>query len=208
MPDEGCSPEALVDRIRNGDPAAETELVRRFSRPLMTMLRHRTGDIQHAEDLHQDTFVVVLQRLRAGGIEDPARLSAFLHKTALNLLIGDYRKQSRRKTHADTDLVQREADHDSDQLGNLIRAESDRAVRAMIQELPNPRDRELLYRFYILQQEKPIVCQALGLSTEHFDRVISRARGRFRQLISERPTANGVIQSADGAPEPRETGRR
>ena len=183
---EDLAPQVLVERIRDGSERAESELVRRYSRAIMVMLKQRTGDVQRAEDIQQDTFCVVLQRLRTTSIDDPSRISAFLHKTAINLLIGEFRKEARRQTHADTDLVQRHTDTRSNQLRQLIRDEADRAIRTMIQELKNARDRELLYRFYILQQEKPLVCKALTLTTEHFDRVVSRARKRFRQLVEEK----------------------
>lgn len=183
---EDLAPQVLVERIRDGSESAESELVRRYSRAIMVMLKQRTGDVQRAEDIHQDTFCVVLQRLRTTSIDDPSRISAFLHKTAINLLIGEFRKEARRRTHADTDLVQRHTDTRSNQLTQLIREEADKAIRTMIQEMRNARDRELLYRFYVLQQEKPLVCKALALTTEHFDRVISRARKRFRQLVEEK----------------------
>lgn len=183
---ESVAPQVLVERIRAGHKSAESELVRRYSRPIMTMLEQRTGDVQRAEDIHQDTFFIVLQRLRTTGIDDPSRIAAFLQKTAINVLIGDYRKETRRKTYPDTDLIQRHSDAGSDQLKQLIRDEADRAIRTTIQELTSARDRELLYRFYILQQEKPVICKALTLTADHFDRVISRARKRFRQLIEKK----------------------
>lgn len=181
-----AGPEALVARIAQGDTDAEATLVRRFSRPMMTMLENRTGDIQRAEDVHQDTFCIVLERLRTKGIDDPSRLAAFIHKTAINVLKGQYRKEQRRQTFPDTDLIQRHKDTRNDQLRQLIRDESGNAIRGAVLELNNDRDRELLYRFYILQQEKPAVCKMLELTSEHFDRVISRARKRFRSLIEKR----------------------
>lgn len=192
---EPISPQVLVDRIRQGDKAAESELVRRYSRPLMAMLRQRTGNIQRAEDLHQETFVIVLQRLRTRGIDDPALISAFLYKTAINLWIEDGRKEARRKTKPDTDLVLLEKDDSADQLAAMIRDEAGRAVRTMLHEMPNARDREVLQRFYLLQQEKPVVCQAMSLPSDHFDRVISRARQRFRELVEKkRQPLNGTLQ--------------
>ncbi len=185
-PTNELPPEALVLRIGEGDSTAETELVQRFSRPVMTMLQHRTGDVQRAEDVHQDTFCIVLERLRTRSIDDPSRISAFIHRTAINVLIGDYRKEARRETYADTELIQRHVDRRADQLQELIRTESGEAIRSTIQELGNDRDKELLYRFYILQEEKPVICKVLALTSEHFDRVISRARKRFRQLLERR----------------------
>lgn len=176
----------LVDRIAAGDKRAEAELVRRFSRSMLTMLEMRAGDRATAEDIHQETFCIVLERLRTRGIDNPGLISAFIHRTALNILIGEYRKDARRKTDVDTALVERCSDSRSDQLQALIREESDRAVRLAIQELKNPRDKELLYRFYILQEEKAAICTTLRLSTAHFDRVISRARQRFRRFVEMR----------------------
>jgi RNA polymerase sigma-70 factor (ECF subfamily) len=179
-------PETLVQRISAGDTNAEAELIQRFSRPLLTMLEMRTGDRQRAEDVHQETFCIVLERLRSTGLDDPRRISAFLHRTAINVLIGEYRKDVRRRTETDTDLIERFGDSETDQLRALIRQESDQAVRAALQDLTNPRDKEVLYRFYILQEEKAAICAALKLSTAHFDRVISRARKRFRHFIEIR----------------------
>jgi RNA polymerase sigma-70 factor (ECF subfamily) len=189
------APQDLADRIRAGDRQAETELVRRYSRPIMTLLRHRTGNVQRAEDLHQDTFFVVLQRLRTSGIDDPAHVSAFLHQTAINLLIGDNRREARRKTQPDLDLIDIQPDASADQLRTLIREEADGAVRAMIQEMNTPRDKELLYRFYILQQEKPLICKAMALSVEGFDHVISRARRRFRELIVQKNPSADLLET-------------
>ena len=179
-------PVVLAERIRLGQREAEAELVRRYSRPLMTMLRQRTGDEQRAEDVHQDTFCIVLERLRTRGIDDPGRLAAFIHRTAVNVLIGDVRKEARRQTYADTDTIQRVRDSEPDHLQRLISRESGNAVRETVLELQNTRDRELLYRYYILQQEKPIVCKALELTPEHFDRVIYRAKQRFKKIIQQR----------------------
>jgi RNA polymerase sigma-70 factor, ECF subfamily len=45
-----------------------------------------------------------------------------------------------------------------------------------------PRDRRLLRGYYVLDQDKEALCQELELSQEHFDRVLHRARARFREL--------------------------
>ena len=183
---KGTAPAQLVSRIRDGDRAAESEMIARYSRSLMTMLRCRTGDVQRAEDVHQETFCIVLERLRSKGIDKPEKLAAFLHRTATNVLIGQYRTEARRQTFADTELIQASASEQSDQLVQLIKDEANGAVRATIQELRTPRDREILYRFYILQHEKQAVCRTLALTSEHFDRVIARARKRFRELIERK----------------------
>ncbi|MEN7344254.1 MAG: sigma-70 family RNA polymerase sigma factor [Pseudomonadota bacterium] len=177
------SPTDLVARIAAGDATAEDAFYRRYSRSIMTMLRNRVGDVQHAEDVHQDTFIIVLDRLRRNDISDPSKVAAFLHKTAVNVLIGNIRKETRRQTYADSDRIERVLDDRDNHIEVLIRDESRDAVRQLIEELKNERDRQLILRFYVLQQDKPLICDALDLTSVHFDRVISRARKRFRELV-------------------------
>jgi len=48
------------------------------------------------------------------------------------------------------------------------------------------RDRDLLMRFYLHDEDKALICRELNLSEEHFNRVIFRARNRFRELLEHR----------------------
>ncbi len=63
----------LSRRIREGDVSAESELIRQFEPGLRVLLRRRTGgDHGLLQDLVQETLLVVIQRLRGDGIDDPA----------------------------------------------------------------------------------------------------------------------------------------
>ena len=61
------------------------------------------------------------------------------------------------------------------------------AVRCLLAELKPNRDREILFRFYIEEEEKDQICAELGLSADHFKRVLYRARRRFRKLLLDSP---------------------
>ena len=56
----------------------------------------------------------------------------------------------------------------------------------MLEEMPVARDREVLVRFYLNDEDREQICRELRLSEEHFNRVIFRARNRFRELIEHR----------------------
>ncbi|MEM7764748.1 MAG: sigma-70 family RNA polymerase sigma factor [Pseudomonadota bacterium] len=186
----------LVSRIASGDTRAEHELVARYSATLLTVLRKRCGSLEQAEDARQDALLVVLQRLRGDGIDDPNKLTAFIHKTAINILIGDQRKAKRRNTTPSTDIVETTTDDGMNQLHAIIREESRSAIRDVVQEINNDRDREIIFRFYIKDQGKFEICKVLELSATHFDRVISRARSRFRGYIeSKRPDLVELLKS-------------
>ena len=49
--------------------------------------------------------------------------------------------------------------------------------------LPTVRDREIIKRFYLDEEDKAEICRSMGLSPLHFDRVMFRARQRVRVLL-------------------------
>lgn len=170
----------LARRVAEGDASAETELVERYSRGLLFFLRRMTQDPALADDLHQDTFRVVLERLRDKGLEDPGRLAGFLRRTARNLFLGHYRKTTRRKTDSMEEDKPPPVDPSPNQLDETLLTEEARQVRRVIHELETDRDRQLLHRFYILEEPKERICDDLALSSLHFNRVLFRARQRFK----------------------------
>ena len=62
-------------------------------------------------------------------------------------------------------------------------------VYGLIGELPMQRDRELLWRYYVLGHDKEQLCRDFSLGVEHFDRVLHRARSRLRELVEKNHAA-------------------
>lgn len=149
---------------------------------LVAVVMRRAGDRQLAMDLLQDAIVTALTRLDAGARLQPQVIAGFVVRTALNHLRNHQRRERRRV--GGTDDVDRMADEaaaapadafdDADQRG---------LVRAALRGLPTARDREAVVRFYLFEQERAQVCEGLGLTQAQFDRVISRARERMRELL-------------------------
>jgi RNA polymerase sigma-70 factor (ECF subfamily) len=177
----------LTRRIRDGDVSAESELIRQFEPGLRVLLRRRTGgDIGLLQDLVQETLLVVLQRLRGAGIDDPQKLAAFAAQTARNLAIASLRKTERQKTDVDSEATDRNADPARGVEEITADLESALAVRALLRELPQARDRLMLKRFYLEDHDKEVICQELNLTEAAFNQALSRARKRFRQILEER----------------------
>jgi RNA polymerase sigma-70 factor (ECF subfamily) len=85
----------LADRIRTGEPAAEDELVRLFSRRIAFLVRARTGNVEAVPDLTQDVMLAVVLALRRGQLREGERLAAFVYGTARNLINNYLRTRSR-----------------------------------------------------------------------------------------------------------------
>jgi RNA polymerase sigma-70 factor, ECF subfamily len=186
----------LSRRIREGDVSAESDLIRQFEPGLRVLLRRRTGgDRGLLEDLVQETLLVVIERLRGAGIEDPQKLAAFAAQTARNLAIASHRKAERQRTDVDTEATERNADTKQSVEALAGDFEAALAVRAMLRELPQPRDRLMLKRFYLEDHDKDLICQEMDLTEAAFNQALSRARKRFRQILEERGFAKRDLLS-------------
>ena len=174
---------SLARRVLDGDVSAEGEMIERYSRGLRFMLRRRTRDPDHAEDLLQETWLVALNKIRSKGLEDPARLAGYLAGIARNLAIGEVRKAARQKTSANSELVDRIPDDSDNPYRKASRAEVCNHVRDLINGLSTERDREILNRFYVYEEDKPKICEQLGVDSTHFNRVLFRARQRLKSAI-------------------------
>jgi RNA polymerase sigma-70 factor (ECF subfamily) len=129
----------------------------------------------------------VLERLRRRGLAQPAALVGFLRGTARNLVLAERRKAVRRKTDGrdPLDLATTE-DPAPSQLQSVLYDEQVALVRRLIGELETDRDRQILLRFYVGEEDKGRICADLGLDSLHFNRVLHRARFRFKQLVERR----------------------
>lgn len=135
-----------------------------------------------AEDALQECFRIALGHLRAGRIDNPAALAAFLRGIALNVLSEQVREANRAISLDATEERAPMVDERQAPLETTHLEQTRALVRRLIGELEVERDRRLLWGHYVLDQGKPRLCRDLGLSAEHFDRVLHRARTRFRAL--------------------------
>ncbi|HEX4960982.1 MAG TPA: sigma-70 family RNA polymerase sigma factor [Thermoanaerobaculia bacterium] len=178
--------EELVARIQAGDRGAEARVVERYGRSIAVLLDRHTNGRPEAEDLFQDTFRLVLEKLRRGELREPAKLPGFVAQIARSLAIEHYRKTTRRKTEAASDEMGDFAAPGAGPLSMLLASENAALARRVIHELGNERDREILLRFYIAEEDKDRIAADHGLTSLQFNRVLHRARQRYKELFLER----------------------
>ncbi len=167
------------------DPVEHLEAVYRDYPGLKALILRRVRDPELAADILQDAAVTTLEKLRAGVIAHPDGVGGYLYRVALNHL-RNYRRKDRAAVSS-ADALEELADSDGEPPWNeLMRLQWAQLARRTLDELPTARDREVLVRFYLHDEEKDQICASLQLSTTHFNRVVFRARNRFRALLEER----------------------
>jgi RNA polymerase sigma-70 factor (ECF subfamily) len=167
------------------DPVSHLIGVYRDYPGLRALILRRVRDPEVAADILQDAAVTTLEKLRNGQIAHPENIGGYLYRVAINHL----RNHRRRDRSALCDaapideLAEVQNDPDWEKVGRPQWAE---AARRLLDEMPVARDRDLLMRFYLHDEDKEQICRELHLSEEHFNRVIFRARNRFRELLEHR----------------------
>jgi RNA polymerase sigma factor (sigma-70 family) len=170
------------------DEAAFADLVARHGPMVLGVCRRVLGDVQHAEDAFQATFLVLARK--AAGLRRPQALASFLYGTALRLA---------RKARG---AIRRQAPHavlgsaePADPHPHPLDALSGRELLALVDEevarLPE------VYRLPVLLcvlQERPVeeAARLLGWSAGSVRGRLARGRERLRQRLTRRGLALSV----------------
>ncbi len=171
-----------VDRIRAGDPLAMTELYTVFTRGIRYLLLRSLG-MEDLDDRVHDCFVVVTEAIRSGELRDPARLMGYVRTIVRRHIAASIEEAvvRRRTTVEFEDSVFSVSDWKNNPEQNLLSRQRAEIARRVFHGVSR-RDREILHRFYLLEQPQERICQEMGLSYNQFRLLKSRAKARFGKL--------------------------
>jgi RNA polymerase sigma-70 factor, ECF subfamily len=177
---------AWLQRITVGDAGAEAELVGRYRQGIAMIIGRIVSNESVVDDLSQETFRIVLEKLRDGEVREPERLSGFICAVARNLAIDSVRKMRRATNQEEIANAEQIRDPQPDPFEQLWRKQRAEVVRQTISELSVERDRQVLFRYYIAEEDKKQICAELGLTSQQFNSVIFRALKRYKELYMKR----------------------
>lgn len=189
---------SIVQGIRAGDERAETRLVERYSKGLRYLLLRRTRDNDRAQDLLQDTLSIAIAKLREVDLENPERLAGYLRGIAIRVALNAGRRWQREPYPMEGEAVAEIPDREPRQFDHVAREQTRTAVHKLLRSMPVKRDREILTRFYVEDQDKDEICRALGLDSLHFNRVLFRAKKRFRKILEKSGTVADLAAEQGG----------
>lgn len=184
----------LVSAIASGDASAEVTLIHQYERGMKLILMRRVADFDAVNDILQETFSAVIFAIRDNKINDPERLPGFIRQVALNQLKTHYRKSSRYQTNQGEHINKRpDTSNSNDAITSLEQQQTKKMLINAMRQLSTERDRQLLLRFYLREEDKSSICEDLELSPEHFDRVLYRARQRMKKILEDNPDLKATL---------------
>jgi RNA polymerase sigma factor (sigma-70 family) len=171
----------LVDRIRSHETDGMAELYDLFSKGIRFYLCRQLGP-QELDDKVHDTFVVVVQAIRRGELREPSRLMGFVRTIVRRQVAAHIDKVVHtRRDQIDLDSTVRLAAPEENPEERAIFSQRTELINRVLGELSD-RDREILTRFYLLEQSQDQICSEMGLSETQFRLLKSRAKARFGEL--------------------------
>ena len=173
------SDQELVQAYIQGDQSAIESLINRHRSKVYTYILLTMKNQQLAEDLFQETFIKVIQSLRAGKYRDNGRFLSWVIRIAHNLIIDHFRKEkqmnavSNDDTEVDLFNSKKLSDENIEEL--IIHSQIKTEIRILINELPDDQREVVLLRHYGGLSFKEIADQT--------DVSINTALGRMRYAL-------------------------
>jgi RNA polymerase sigma-70 factor (ECF subfamily) len=149
---------------------------------LRLLIFRRTGDMQVAADLLNDAIGTTWEKYRDGQIARPDQIAGYVFQVAMNLLRkhrGAIAELQRRAAVEEIDAVSADDGRDDPDIEGALMDKVIRIIRSMDSE----RDRTVLVRFYLDEDDKETICRDLRLTSAQFVKVLHRARQRLRGLL-------------------------
>lgn len=191
----------LVERIRQGDSQSMELLYQRFFRGIRLYLCRQIGH-QEIDDKVHDTFLIVLQAIRRGDVKEPARLLGFI-RTVVRRQVAAYIEGAihERRDMEPVEANYRICDRQESPEERLMRQQRRQIMAKVLREV-SERDREILTRFYLLEQTQEQICAEMNLTETQFRLLKSRAKARFgelgRRALTRRPISAILVRKATG----------
>ncbi len=145
------SDQELVHQYLAGYEPGLEELIRRHKSKIYTSIYLLVKDPYLAEDIFQDTFIKVINTLKAGKYNEEGKFLPWVVRIAHNLVIDHFRKEKRTPvvtTAEGFDIFEVLKFYDESTEDRMIREQTHRDLRKLIHLLPSEQKEVLIMRHY------------------------------------------------------------
>lgn len=147
-----------------------------------------TRDGEHAEDLANDTFIRLIEKISLIRTLESCRLAAYVVYTSRSVAINFIKHREVQQKHLyfgeDTDLAERIPNPEDNIETRIIHQEEITELRDAILELPE-KQKELLYFKYILELHDRAIADILNIAPDSVRQYLTRARREAKELMEK-----------------------
>lgn len=173
------SDQDLIHLYIAGDEAGLVELIRRYQSKIYTSIYLLVKDEYLAEDIFQDTFIKVINTLKAGKYNEEGKFLPWVTRIAHNLVIDHFRREKRAPTISngdDFDIFEVLGNYDESTEDRMVREQTYKDLKSLIHLLPSEQKEVLIMRHFGDMSFKEIA--------DITDVSINTALGRMRYALN------------------------
>ena len=156
----------------------ETFLVEEYRSRVLYFILKRLRDRAVAEELTQETLLILIQSLRENRLKDEAKLGGYIFGIAKNLILKNYRIKARESDDPGPD-AEGWVNHPE---AELFLEEQRKDVRRSLDQL-NDQDREILHHSFVDAEGLEDIASKLGIPYATARKRKSRALERLRKIF-------------------------
>lgn len=173
----------LVKLLRDeGNIMAFEMMMNRYKGPIFGFILRQVGDRAKAEDLFQETFLRVFNRIDS--CKKPDSLKPWAFTIASNLCRNETRRQQVRRGEQVREQMNGHAGAGPDPEGSAMASETRRKIEGALQELPDAqREVFILYHYTRLSYDE--IAEALEVPVGTVKSRMNAALTRLRDLLAE-----------------------
>lgn len=190
----GCPAwDSVVAGVASNNAMAIVSLYRFLNDKLKSYVYFQLGR-HDAEDCLHDVFMSVVSTIQRGELRQACALPAFAN-TVVRRKVAAVIEEKVRKRASETpidDALAIPSGSTSD--GAHVRAVEDRVMKLALRQLC-ARDREILHRFYVLEQSREQICSELNLTETQFRVIKSRAKAKFAEIGRDHIRPRAILTS-------------
>ena len=151
MSNFSISDSALISSFISGDEYSLEKLIIRHKHKIFSFIYSKVLDRELTEDIFQETFIKVINTLKKGSYNEEGKFISWVMRIAHNLVIDHFRKKSRIpkfNNNKEFDIFSIIKDNSADIETALIKKQTLKKVREIIEFLPDDQKQVLIYRYY------------------------------------------------------------
>ena len=174
---------AIIRRVLAGDEIAFAELVNKYQKPVHALAWRKIGDFHIAEDITQDTFLRVYQRLHT--LKDPNQFSGWIYVITANLCATWLRKkriETQPLEGTETTMIQEDAysRHVTEERRSTAVEAQREVVKKLLAKLQES-ERTVMTLYYLGEMKVEEISRFLGVSASTIKSRLRRARHRLQE---------------------------
>ena len=173
----------LINRFLTGDESAFTILVKKHQKRVHALAWRKVGDFHIAEELTQDTFLKVYQKI--GTLKNPNQFAGWLYVITDRVCTAWYRKQKPQMESLET-ISEEEIDglayrsYEDEQRENASTEYRRGFIKNLLEQLPES-ERTVVTLHYLGEMTCKAISEFLGVSPNTVKSRLQRARNRLKE---------------------------